>query len=123
MEALGIEKLPVISQRIKQNLKEIPIDENGFIDDDDDDSYNNFVADQFLLVEDDYIQARTKRKRSPQSLRSAPPKKAKVMTQSNLECSICTTYFSRKDNLACHMKNGHKGIYNIFIHYHALQYV
>ena len=120
--------LPVISQRIKQNLKEIPIDENVFIDVDED-SDNEFVADddELLLVEDDCLplqSTRNKRKISYKSKlgdkrkalnENVSRKRAKVKTESqqninpnSLECTICMSSFSRKDNLLRHMKNKHK---------------
>ena len=58
MKNLGIEKLPVITQRRKQNLKDLNIDANGDIILEDDTYDEDFDSQEELLLleEDNWVQ-------------------------------------------------------------------
>jgi hypothetical protein len=58
LEGLGIKKLPVITQRRKQNLKDLNIDANGesILEDDTDDEDFDSQEELLLLEEDNCIQ-------------------------------------------------------------------
>jgi hypothetical protein len=123
LEGLGIEKLPVITQRRKQNLKDLNIyilDANGdiILEDDTDDEDFDSQEELLLLEEDDWVQPikpiatrRTRatviqpmveeilekgRKRKADEKVQAP--KRQNTAPNSLQCNICDVNFSRKDN-------------------------
>ena len=83
------------------------MDEEGNIEvEESDDEYSNDKDDtEKLLVEDDYkiFEPSKKRKKSKMFVdqRNKPQKKSKF------ECDVCKSCFTRKDNLARHIKNKH----------------
>ena len=67
-EDLGIVKLPVVTKRRKQNLKDLIIDDNGDIEledeDEDDEDFNS--RDELLLIEEeDFSSTKSLRRRKP----------------------------------------------------------
>ena len=71
---------------------------------DSDDDHSDHEA---KLVES--VATRNSRKRKNENM-NEPSKRKKVEERSsknNLQCSLCNTMFSRKDNLARHMRNKH----------------
>ena len=129
LEGLGIEKLPVITQQRKQNLKDLNIDANGdiILEDDTDDEDFDSQEELLLLEEDDWVQPikpiATRRTRATviqpmveEILEKGRKRKADEKVQApkrqktapySLQCNICDVSFSRKDNLARHLKNKH----------------
>ena len=130
LEALGITQLPIISKRRKQNFSDLLIDDNGSIDIDDDLADVDFgsSSDELLLLEDEeddtseitvaepIVEIARKRKKQPLLEVVSPKRSRKVakvpekITKNkkvNLNCEICETTFSRKDNLSRHIRNKH----------------
>ena len=123
LEGMGIEKLPVITQRKKPNRQELTIDANGDIisEDDTDDEDFDSQEELLLLEEDDWDQPiATRRTTVDQSMveeivekgrkRKADEKVQGPKTQkrpNSLLCNICDVNFTRKDNLVRHLNNKH----------------
>ena len=132
LEDLGIKKLPVITQRRKQNLKDLNIDDNGdiLLEDDTDDEDFNSQEELLLLEEDDWVPPETMKPISTRRTRAIgnqpmvmeeilePERKRKADEQvkapkrlktghNSLQCHICDSNFTRKDNLSRHIKNKH----------------
>ena len=123
MESMGIEQLPTITKRRKQNFSGLVIDEYGMIDTDGLDVDDDFAPNdnEHLLLEDsddketvveETVSRPLTRKRKPiHNVVSPPTKRKKVDSKksnnSTLSCDICMSTFSRKDNLLRHVKNKH----------------
>ena len=127
LEELGIKKLPEITQRRKQNLKDLNIDENGEIlmEDDTDDEDFDSQEELLLLEEDDWVPVEklpisTRRTRATiemeDIIETGGKRKANEQDEASkrqktgpnsLQCTICDAAFTRKDNLARHVKNKH----------------
>ena len=127
LEDLGITKLPEVTGRRKQNLSDLVIDANGFIDVEDESDEDFDARNEEVVEEDDWDNCRrtrstrgaaVKEKESINKKRKATiepkglRKKARVETtisnKSSLQCSVCDAVFTRKDNLIRHTKNKHK---------------
>ena len=87
------------------------IDDEDFTTDRDDkllvDSNEDLSDHEATLVETVVIKNSRKRKNED---KEEPSKRKKVVertSKNNLECNLCNTKFSRKDNLARHMRNKH----------------
>ena len=131
LEDLGIEKLPEISGRIKQNLKDL-VDENGdfHVEEGSDDEFN-IQEEQSFLSTDDWTptpprnRAQTRdRPKVTEIIEKVPPvqekkrksnedlvvstKRRKMDPANNsFQCEHCSIFFTRKDNLGRHMRNKH----------------
>ena len=114
MEELGIIKLPEVSKRIKQNFKDLNINEHGDILVDEDDKDEDFVLPEIPYVpmskrlgeKRNFIE--TSRKRKAVEDVSTGSKKPKNIQSSSLNCEHCEKVFTRKDNLVRHVRNKHK---------------
>lgn len=117
---LGIESLPIIPKSRKQNLKDSNIDENGDIlldEDSHDEDFNS--QDELLLQEEEAYASHNEisvpmKTRATKSLVKKPTKKRKIDQEivvskklRPLHCDVCHSTFTRKDNLARHMRNKH----------------
>ena len=131
LEEIGIFRLPEITERRKQNFEGLNIDADGDIevDDDSDHDYDSKQEDELLLLEEDdwnpaepLISTRSRRaKKQTVSLDDAIKtsnkrkvdeeiqitKKKQKKDDNLLECSACNSTFTRKDNLARHIRNKH----------------
>ena len=127
MESLGITQLPIVSKRRKQNFRDLQIDVDGQIAVEDDianDADFTTAREDHLLLDSDedlsdpeitigeLVAVKETRKRKVES-KKEPSKRKKVevikekVSKNNLQCNLCNTMFSRKDNLARHMRNKH----------------
>ena len=104
LEEMGIQKLPEISKRIKQNFDGIMIDAEGNLDIDESDDEYLEDEDEKLLIDGGKRNKRKARQISNNNLK----KQKSVSNDKLLDCEICGTSFTRKDNLARHLKNKHK---------------
>ena len=126
----GIEKLLEVSSCIKQNLKDL-IDENGdiHVDEESDDEFKVQEEQSFLSTDDwtptpprNRVQTRI-RPRVTEIIEKEPPvqkkkrksneelivarKRTKIQASNSLQCECCSVFFTRKDNLARHVRNKH----------------
>ena len=131
LEELGIEKLPEVSSRIKQNLKDL-IDENGdiHIDEESDDEFRVQEENSFLSIDDwtptpprnrvltrirpkvtEIIEkvptVQKKKRKSNEDLIVSPKRTKRIPASNSLQCEHCSVFFTRKDNLARHLRNKH----------------
>ena len=102
LEEMGIQKLPEISKRIKQNFDGIIIDAEGNLDIDD--SEDEYLEDEKLLIDG----AKRNKRKAKQISKNNTKKQKSVSNDNLLDCEICGISFTRKDKLACHLKNKHK---------------
>ena len=130
LEDIGIFRLPEITERRKQNFDGLNIDANGEIEveDDDDIDFDSKQEDELLLMEEDdwippTITTRSRRlpkptvslaeavapnkKRKADDIGHITQKKQKKKADNLLECMECKITFSRKFNLARHIRNKH----------------
>ena len=127
MESLGITQIPIVSKRRKQQIRDLQIDTDGIIsieDEIDDDADFTTAGEDHLLIDSDEdlsdhettlvesVAARESRKRKFESKKETSTwKKVEIMkeksSKNNVQCNLCNTLFSRKDNLARHMRNKH----------------
>ena len=123
MESLGIPQLPLVGKRREQNFCDLQIDTDGMIaieDEIDDEDFTTDRDDKLLVDSDEDLSdheatlvetvvIKNSRKRKNED-KEEPSKRKKVVertSKNNLECNLCNTKFSRKDNLARHMRNKH----------------
>ena len=116
LEDFGIKKLPEITKRRKQDLRDLVMDENGDLVLDYDDKDEDFVSrDELLLIEEEDLgHIITSRRRKPTMKKRKvdevviPKKRQKQAETSNvLQCKQCNLSFTRKDNLSRHVRNKH----------------
>ena len=107
LEEFGIQRLPIISKRIRQNFDGMVIDDRGNIEvDDSDDEYSEQIDDELF---DDYKPSTKKRKKISVITKSKKAKSSESVSKPDtLSCDLCNVAFTRKDNLSRHNSNKHK---------------
>ena len=113
----GIEKLPLITKRRKQDFSDLLINDEGDIDvDSDEDDVYDISQEEFLNFGKKTNPTRTSSKRKQKVIETTnkPVKKRKITdnikNKNVLACDQCSSTFTRKDNLICHIRNKHNKV-------------